>query len=155
MECPNGGLDWSHTHNSPFEITKLVVMDFSRTPKDVASSQLTSDRLSGDRTRIQHPLTTVDNYKYLGVIFDPKLTWGAQVTRVTAKATWWTHQLWRLSKTAGGLPPSKTHQLYNTVAILAFTYACNIWYTPPFKLAHSRNTHGSNQATKILCSIQG
>ena len=54
MECPNRGLDWSHTHNSPFEITELVVMDFARTPKDVTSSQLTLDRLSGDKTHSAH-----------------------------------------------------------------------------------------------------
>ena len=65
------------------------------------------------------------------------------------------HQLWRISKTAGALLPSKTHQLYNTVAMPAFTYTCDIWYTPPFKLAHFRNTHGSVCTTKLLQSIQG
>ena len=28
MEQTGGGLEWSHDHNSPFELTKLTVMDF-------------------------------------------------------------------------------------------------------------------------------
>lgn len=84
-----------------------------------------------DNMTTQHTIAIVSSYKYLGVVFDPKLTWRAHITKVVTKATWWTHQLWRISKTVGGLSPSKTHQLYNTVAMLAFAYACDIWYTPP------------------------
>ena len=32
MERPNSGLKWSQCHNSPFELSKLAVMDFTRTP---------------------------------------------------------------------------------------------------------------------------
>ena len=42
MERPGRGLEWSHTHNSPFELIKLAVMDFARTPHDIASSLLKS-----------------------------------------------------------------------------------------------------------------
>ena len=28
MEQPNGGFDWSYSHNSPFELSKVAVMDF-------------------------------------------------------------------------------------------------------------------------------
>lgn len=59
------------------------------------------------------------------------------------------------TQTGRWLSPSKTHQLYNTVAVAVFTYASNMWYTPPFKLPHSRNTWGSVQATKLIQSIQG
>ena len=69
--------------------------------------------------------------------------------------TKWTQQLWRLAKLTGGIPPGKTHQLYNTVAVPAFTYTSDVWYIPPFKLAHKRNLLGSASATKLLCSIQG
>ena len=31
----------------------------------------------------------------------------------------------------------------------------HVWYTPPFKLAHSKNTHSSVHTTKLLQSIQG
>ena len=29
MEWTNGGLNWSHNHNSPFKLSKLAVMDFT------------------------------------------------------------------------------------------------------------------------------
>ena len=55
----------------------------------------------------------------------------------------------------GGLSPSRTHQLYNTVPVPAFTYASDLWYTPPFKQAHSQKSSGSVADTKSLQSIQG
>ena len=125
MERPGRGLEWSHNHNSPFKLTKLAVMDFTRMPHNAATSPLIIDKPNLD-TLTQHTITTVNNYKYLGVVFNPKLSWRAHITKVIAKATWWTHQLWKICKTAGSLSPSKTHQLYNTVAIPAFAYACNI-----------------------------
>ena len=103
----------------------------------------------------KYTISTVNNYKYLGVVFNPKLKWRAHITKVITSALWWIHQLRRISKTTGGLSPSKTHQLYNTIVVPAFTYASDIWYTPPFKLAHSRNTKGSIRATKLLQSVQG
>ena len=115
MEWPNGGLDWSYSHNSPFEITKLAVIDFARTPNDITSSPLVINRNQMDGSRSQHAISTVNNYKYLGVMFDLKLSWRAHVTKVIAKTSHWMQLLWRLSKTASGLSPSKTRQLYNTI----------------------------------------
>lgn len=155
MERGDGGLDWSHVQNSPFELSKLAVMDFARTPRDIASAPLTIDKTNPDGTTTTHTISSVDKYKYLGVTFDPKLTWRAHVTKVVASATWWSQQLWRVSKTAGGLSPSKTRQLYNTVAVPAFTYASDVWYVPPFKLASSKNARGSVGVTKLFQSIQG
>ena len=54
-----------------------------------------------------------------------------------------------------GLSPNKIHQLYNTIAAPALTYASNVWYIPPYKLAYSKNTRGSVRATKLFQSIQG
>ena len=55
----------------------------------------------------------------------------------------------------GGLSPSRTCQLYNTVAVPDFTYASDVWYTPPFKQAHLQKSSGSVADTKSLQSIQG
>ena len=131
MEWPNGRLNWLHSHNPPFEITRLVVIDFARTPNDIASSPLVINRNQTYGSRSQHTISTVNNYKYLGVMFDPKLSWRAHITKVITKTSHWMQLLWRLSKMASGLSPSKTCQLYNTITIPALTYACNVWYTPP------------------------
>ena len=155
MECTNGGLDWSHSHNSPFEITKLAVMDFMRTPHNIASFPLQINKSNPDGSISTHTMATVNNYKYLGVVFDPKLTWRPHITKVVATATHWTQQLCRIAKMAGALSPSKARQLYNMVAVPAFTYASDVWYAPLFKLAYSCNSHGSIGATKLFHPIQG
>ena len=133
----------------------MAVIDFTRTPRDIVTSPLHIKEVNPNDTTTLHNINTVTDYKYLGVIFDPKLNWRAHISKVTAKATKWTQQLWRLAKLTGGIPPGKTHQLYNAVVVPAFTYTSDVWFVPPFKLAHKRNTLGSISATKRLCSIQG
>ena len=140
MECTDRGLDWLHSHNSPFELLKLAVMDFTRTSHDTATSPLRINKSNPNGTFTTYTISTIDNYKYLGVIFSPKLKWRAHVIKVITSTSWWIHQLWRISKTTGGLSPSKTHQLYNTVAVPAFTYTSDIWYTPPHSSLHTAET---------------
>ena len=100
-------------------------------------------------------VTNVQSYKYLGVIFDLKLSWQTHVTKVVASTTCWTQQLWCVSKTAGGLLLNRTHQLYNTVVVPAFTYALDIWYIPPFKISNAQKTSGAVGDTRLLQMIQG
>ena len=140
MERVNGGLKWSLAHNSPFELSKLAVMDFPRTSRDAASSPLHINKMDPQGVITPYTISKVDTYKYLGVTFDPKLSWRAHTNSVTTKAIRWTQQLWRLAKASGGLPPARARQLYNTVVIPALTYASDIWYVPPFKLVHSKNS---------------
>ena len=111
----------------------MAVMDFARTPRDIATSPLHIEKVNPDDSTTLHNIDTVTDYKYLGVVFDPKLNWTAHISKITAKATKWTQQLWRLAKLTGGIPPGKTCQLYNTVAVLAFTYASDIWFVPQKK----------------------
>ena len=81
MEDTDRGLEWSHSHNSPFELSKLAVMDFARTSHDTATPPLRINKPNPNNTFTTYTISTVDNYKYLGVIFDPKLKWRAHVTK--------------------------------------------------------------------------
>ena len=139
-ECTNGGLDWSHAHNSPFEISKLAVMDFARTSHDLASAPLQICKTNPDSMVSMQAIETTKNYKYLGMVVDPKLTWRVHITKVVAMATQWSQQLQRVARLAGGLSPSKACQLYHMVAVPAFTYVLDIWYVPPFKLTYSNSS---------------
>ena len=107
-----------------------------------------------DGTTTLNAIALTQTYKYLGVIFNPKLTWCAHIAKVIASATCWTQQLWQVSKTTRGLSPSRTHQLYNTVTVPAFTYASDIWYTPLFKWAHLQKSSGLVASMESLQSIQ-
>ena len=71
-------------------------------------------------------ITNVQTYKYLSITFDLKLSWKVHISCVIANSTRWAQQLWCIAKTAGGLPPDQTWQLYTTVAVLAFTYVSDI-----------------------------
>jgi len=129
MECPGGGFDWSTTYNSPFELSKLALMNFPRSHYNIIPTNLSISRLNLNGTSTHQTVKTVASYKYLGIIFDSKLHWTAHLQRIIASTTWWSTQATRLSKVSGGMPPCRIHQLYNTVAVPAFTYAADIWFT--------------------------
>lgn len=154
MERNLGGFDWSVTHNSPFELTKLAVLDFPRSFRDTATYDLTLERNNPNGPSTTQTVQPVNTYKYLGVHFDSKLRWTAHTTKVIASAQRWANKIRRLAKVSGGLPPSKVRQLYNTVAVPAFTYAADIWYVGLHKSQGSEKTSGSVGITKKLASIQ-
>ena len=93
MERTNSGLKWSLQHNSPFELSKLTVMDFPKTPQYLASSPLHIEKMDSHSVITSHIIAKVNTYKYLGVTFNLKLNWRAHTNRVTVKATKWTQQL--------------------------------------------------------------
>jgi hypothetical protein len=129
MECPNGGFNWSLLHNSPFELSKLALMDFPRTPRDHTSSNLSITCRNTDNSSTTQNVNTVNSYKYLSVMFDPKLCWTAHCAKVVASTTWWSFQVARLARVSGGMQPSRVQQLYNTVAVPTFMYPTDVWYT--------------------------
>ena len=73
MERPGGGFEWSYTHNSQFELSKTVLMNFPRTYRDHIPAGLTLDKPNKDGSVTASVTLPVLSYKYLGVIFDPKL----------------------------------------------------------------------------------
>ena len=154
MERPNSGFDWSVSHNSPYELTKLAKMDFPRTRKDQASSNLSITRRNPNGSLTTQEVTNVNLYKYLGVVFEPNLRWSAHVEKVIATATWWSFQISCLSKVSGGMLAGMVRQLYNTVAVPAFTYAADIWYTGIHKSTSSSRWLGSVAVTSKLISVQ-
>jgi ribonuclease HI len=154
MERPAGGFSWSNLHNSPFELSKLALMEFPRTNNDQASNPLLLNKPNHDNTISTQEVRAVSNYKYLGVHFDPKLQWKNHFDKVIANATRWTNQFCRLGRVPTGICPAKMLQLYLTVAVPRFTYAADVWYRPvPPKQDHQRRT-GSIHITKKLNTIQ-
>ena len=53
----------------------------------------------------------VSSYKYLGVIFDPKLRWTLQHKKTLAAASFWASRISRLAKSASGLSTAGAKQL--------------------------------------------
>ena len=150
MERPGGAFDWSESHNSPFELTKLALMDFS--PKAYRESSLTLTHTHSDRTTT---IKSVQSYRFLGIQFDPKLKWKVQTERATRQAEAWINLIHRLARTSTGLSAKGMRQLYVAVAIPKMSYAADVWYTIPHK-AHetSRKRVGSVKFTQKLQSAQ-
>ena len=103
MERPEGSFDWSISHNSPFEMFKVALMNWPRTYRDIVLSDLVLDRPNSNSTTTPNTIKTVSSYKYLGVMFDPGFCWTLQHAKVTANATFWSSCLWRLVKIAKGM----------------------------------------------------
>ena len=154
MERPSGGFNWSVTHSSPYELNKLAMMNYPCSILDVPPSDLTLSRTNLDGSVTSQSINTASTYKYLGVTLDPKLRWASHHQRVIAKATWWSLQVARLSRISGGMPPNRIHQLYNTVAIPALSYAADVWYSGIHHSPSGNKRLGSVALTKKLTSIQ-
>ena len=73
MERLGGGFDWSYTHNSLFELSKTVLMNFPRTYRDHIPGGLSLDKPNIDGSVTTSVALPVLSYKYLGGLFDPKL----------------------------------------------------------------------------------
>lgn len=145
LERQDGGYEWSKTHNSNFETSKFALIDFTRS-----------------KTKERRPITIRNtsiqpshHHRFLSVIMDQELTWKEHAAYAVGKGTEYILQLRRLSRTSMGIPTKLMRQLYQTVAILKFTYAANIWFHPLFK-GNSTETlqRGSKRIAERLTSVQ-
>ena len=128
MERPGGAFDWSESHNSPFELTKLALMNFS--PRGSSDLPLTINHV---RLRRATTVRATSAYRFLGVIFDPRLKWKAQHEKAARSAETWINLVKRLTRTASGISAGGMRQLYLSVAVPKITYAAEVWYTIPHK----------------------
>lgn len=112
------------------------------------------DRTNSDGSVTSSITQPVTSYKYLGVIFNPKLRWSLQQTKALTTASFWSARIWRLSKSTSGVSTSGVKQLYVTVAIPRFSYAAEVWYTYLHKPESSSKTRGSVAITNKLRSAQ-
>ena len=150
MERPGGAFDWSESHNSQFELSKLTLMDFS--PKRQPASTLTiSQRRSNRSTSVK----SVQTYKFLGVLFDPKLRWTAQHERAARSAEGWINLVRRLARTSTGISAKGMRQLYTSIAVPRMAYAADVWYIIPHKPnATAKKRTGSIRFTQLMTSAQ-
>jgi hypothetical protein len=132
MHWPSGAFDWSTSHNSPFELSKLVLINFPRHKANDprAALPLILSKPNQNAPPTLQTIQPASSHRYLGVIFDPKLRWNLHHNKVIATAAQWTTQISRLARTTTGLPPIMLRCLYLAVALPRITYAADIWFTP-------------------------
>jgi hypothetical protein len=134
MTRSGGMVEWSKSHNSSIEYSKLALIDFSH------------HGVKKPRPPLTLPSITIDpspHAKYLGIILDQHLNWAPQLVQVRGKGTKWTLQICRLTRPSWGLTPSGARKLYVSIALLHIMYGIDIWCTP----LHRRNDRGSSKGS--------
>ena len=141
---PGGALSWLAQHNSRFEASKSVLMDFTQS-KMVTRSQLT---LCGT------VLMPQPSHKFLRVMMDQELCWQHQASYTVVKASKWILAFCRLARPASGLQAKLMRQLYSTVAIPKLTYMADMWFTPVHKREGHARSSRSVGVTRKISSLQ-
>jgi ribonuclease HI len=150
-----GAKEWSQTHQSRFEKSKLAVVGFSR--RRVPDPARPGKTMREPRPDFEYEGAKVppsSAHKFLGVYLDEELRWKTQAEKAVAKAVKWTLLARRLSKPSTGVRATYMRQLYCAVAIPKFTYAADIWFTPVHRAEGGKRATGSVGVVRKLTSVQ-
>src|SRR6266481_3661843 len=155
MTQANGGQAWSNDHNSRFEMSKLMLVGFSRRrAPDLQRPGKMTPEVQPTLTIGGTTIKAVTAHKFLGVIFDQELCWKEQAEHVIAKATKWTLCARRLARPAMGILPRQMRQLYQAVTVPSFTYATDVWFAPVDQSDGKQRARGSVGIARKLSSVQ-
>ena len=79
MTKEDGGMQWSKEHNSWFEVSKSVIMHFTRKTIPDPDTEHGRIPLTKPQLSLENQLVKdVDCFKYLGILFDTQLRWNKQ-----------------------------------------------------------------------------
>jgi hypothetical protein len=117
MTREGGVTDWSKTHNSLLEYSKLALIDFMHRNSSKERTQL---------QLLQQQLEPSISTKYLGVILDQNLNWKAQQAHAVKKGMKWVTQIRRIVRPSWGITPKYTRCLYTCVALPRILYAADV-----------------------------
>ena len=140
MRQLGSAFNWSESHCSQFELSKLALMDFS--PGLQQDSSLTISNPQMNRSMM---VKSVLMYRFLGVLFNPKLKWTTQMEQATWSAEAWISLVGRLTCISTGLSAKDMRQLYVSVVAPKMLYAADVWYT----LLHKANEFSKRQRGSI------
>ena len=137
-------MEWSGAHNSRFEATKTVLVDF------------TCSKFKWHLPMVLSSVTLVlqPAHKFMGVLLDQELQWNHQASNSLAKASKWIMAFWQLAHPSAGIHPWLMRQLYHAMAIPRMTYTVDVWYTPIYKQQGRSHSSGSVGVMGKLVSLQ-
>jgi ribonuclease HI len=145
MTREDGVYDWSKTHNSPLEHSKLALIDFAHRNK------------KRDRPNLVLPGITIpptESTKYLGLMIDQHLNWKAQHAYAIEKGSKWAAQIRRIARPSWGITPKYARRLYIGVALPRILYGAEIWCGPPASEHAGPKSTGASKVIRQLTSIQ-
>ena len=146
MMTREGGIyNWSKTHNSPLEHSKIALIDFAHRNNNKERMNLTLPNIM---------ITPSSSTKYLGVIIDQHLNWKAQHAYAIDKGTKWASQIRRVARPSWGITPNYARRLYIGVALPRILYGAEVWCGPPMISKSKGKIEGSSAILKRLATIQ-
>ena len=145
MRKQRGVKNWSKTHSSPLEYSKLALINFTSRHKNVDNLPL---------ILLHRTIEPSNSTKYLGVIVDRHLSWKAQHAYAVENGTKWATQIRCLARPSWRITPKHTKCLYISVALPRILYALDVWCTPSDKPIAGPKATGSSRVTKQIISIQ-
>ena len=156
MEHENGVFEWSRSYNSPLEMSKLALVNFTLSHKKAAKANPLTLNHPDTSGPTAHQLTATPHAKLLGILLNSRLTWKAQHEKVCKKAVKWTAAFKRFTKAANGICMRDAHKLYNAVAVPKISYAADLWFCPKTiqKTDKKQTDTGPHTITRRLEAIQ-
>jgi len=156
MERRNGVFEWSRNYNSPLEMNKLALVNFTLSHEKAANANALNLTQPDSNGQITHRIQASPHAKLLGVLLDSKLTWKAQHEKVREKAIKWTTAFKRFTRAAAGIRINEARKLYNAVAVPKISYAADLWFRPKNLRSTDPNSTetGPRLLTKRLEAIQ-
>ena len=125
LNCLN---DWSNDMNLTFSASKTVWTIFTsnnsvckKIRDDATRNQIFSLTLAGQ------PIIWSRSFRYLGVIFDDKLTWRAHAEYIAKKTERIFHPILRVARMRWGITPFILRRLYNAIFVPCLTYGAIVW----------------------------
>jgi len=144
MMCREGEVEnWTKTHSSPLEYTKLALINFAHRCKNTGNPPLTLP---------QRTVQPSNSTKYLGVHFNRNLNWKVQQAYAVEKGAKWVAQIWRLTQPTWGITPKYAKRLYMNIALPRVLYTVDVWCTPVNVEFAGPKMVGSAKATKKITS---
>jgi hypothetical protein len=143
MTRQNGVTNWSTSHNSPLEFSKLVLIAHQNSSKPHPQLHLP-----------YKSITPTASAKYLGVIFDQYLRWNVQLAHIVEKGLKWVVQIRRAARPSWGITPKYAGRLYISVALPKVLYAIDVWCMPIHGVDTEPRLRGSTAVVKRLSMVQ-
>ncbi|EUC61565.1 reverse transcriptase from transposon X-element protein, putative [Rhizoctonia solani AG-3 Rhs1AP] len=145
MERQGGALEWADSHTSEFALEKTALVEFNRYIPDAIPLPVSIGGIH---------IEPKPSHKFLGVIFDAKLTWAEHKREALRKALTWAHLIKRVCRVKHGLKPSSARRLHDSVFLAKVTYAADLWWEPASLKEEGKKRKGAVGFTKHLQSAQ-
>ena len=133
--------EWAVENNLQFNASKTKAMLFTRQTKNVVKPILT---MNGNI------IEYVDTFKYLGIIFDSKLSWQPHIKALANKAKATTFITRRMVGKQWGLNPRTVRWMYTAIIRPILTYGCVAWVSG---LRRKDNVNKLTQVQRLACKM--